>query len=152
MKYNYAKHFKDKNISLIIQEKNLLYSQSNCKIFRIREESLIATFDVSPTSLSPIYKVKIKYKKKERISVFVVNPKPLTLAEGKKTLPHVYSTPQQKLCLYYPKDMEFNPLKVLWVESLVKWINEWFFYYEIWLINGGEWLGPEIKHDDEKEK
>ena len=152
MKYNYTKHFKDKKISLIIQEKNLLNSQSNCKIFRIREESLIATFDVSPTSLSPIYKVKIKYKKKERISVFVVDPKTLTLAEIKKTLPHVYSTPQQKLCLYYPKDMEFNPLTVLWVESLVKWINEWFFYYEIWLINGGEWLGPEIKHDDEKEK
>lgn len=95
-----------------------------------------------PSALSRSYKIKVIYSKEEGISVFVLGPK-LALAKGKKTLPHVYDTGKQKLCLYYPKDREWNP--TMWIaKTIVPWASEWLYFYELWLLTDGEWLGGGI--------
>ncbi len=48
----------------------------------------------------------------------MLDPKPLSLAKGKKKLPHVYSTSKQELCLYYPKDNDWNA-SMLYVNWLI---------------------------------
>ena len=82
--------------------------------------------------------------------IYVVDPLPLSLASGKHLLPHVYSTPKQQLCLYYPKDKEWDS-SMFYVQSLIPWACEWLVHYEVWVATG-EWLGGGISHEAEAEK
>ena len=109
------------------------------------EKELIWIGDITPTALSITYKVKLHYKQGEFIRVYVLNPK-LLLAAGAKTLPHVYSTLKQQLCLYYPKAVEWHP-GMFYVQTLIPWASEWLYHYEIW-VGTGEWHGGGIDHDE----
>src|SRR5690606_39815126 len=57
----------------------------------------------------------------------------------KKLLPHVYSTPKQQLCLYYPKEKEWNT-GMYYVHTLIPWACEWLCHYELW-VSTGIWHG-----------
>lgn len=96
---------------------------------------------------SPIgdeYKVKLTYELGKSPNVFVLEPSPLKLAEGKKFLPHVYDNKKQRLCLYYPDGKEWNSSKPL-AQTVMIWAIEWLYFYELWLITG-EWLGGGTVH------
>lgn len=96
---------------------------------------------------SPIgdeYKVKLTYELGKNPKVFVLEPSPLKLAEGKKFLPHVYDNKKQRLCLYYPDGKEWNSSKPL-TQTVMIWAIEWLYFYELWLITG-EWLGGGTVH------
>lgn len=100
---------------------------------------------------SPIgdeYKVKLTYELGKSPNVFVLEPSPLKLAEGKKFLPHVYDTKKQRLCLYYPDGKEWNSSKPL-TQTVMIWAIEWLYFYELWLITG-EWLGGGTVHGETK--
>lgn len=55
---------------------------------------------------------------------------------------HMY--PDHSLCLSYNGDVDWNARTELY-RYTVPWITEWIHYYEIYLINGGKWEGPESR-------
>lgn len=141
---------RNNRISLIVQEGTLKKTFPDGLIKRFREESLTWTCSVTPSPLSSTYKIKLKYVRNDGIQVYVIEPKPLALAEDKKKLPHVYSTPEQRLCLYYPNRVEWN-VGMLYIKTIIPWACEWLCHYEIWVCTG-IWHGGGINHETEAEK
>lgn len=132
---------KSASIRLTVQEGFLKKVFPESKIRRFREQSLIWTHTLTPTPISDSYKVKLHYDTKNGANFYVVEPK-LVLAEGKTELPHVYSTKEQRLCLYYPQAREWHE-GMLYVKTLIPWASEWLQHYEIW-VGTGEWFGGGI--------
>jgi hypothetical protein len=141
---------KNNRLSLIVQEGTLKNMFPDGVIKRFREESLTWTCSVTPSPLSNTYKLKIQYLRNNGIKVYVIDPKPLALAVGKTYLPHVYSTPEQRLCLYYPNSTEWN-VGMLYVKTIIPWACEWLCHYELWLCTS-TWIGGGIQHETEAEK
>lgn len=141
---------KNNRISLVVQEGSLKHAFPGCSVTRNKEESLIWTHILTPTPLSKSYKVKLRYERNKGVKFSVVEPRPLPLAKGKKYLPHVYSTPDQRLCLYYPNGFEWN-VEMLYTRTIIPWAVEWLYHYEIW-VGTGEWHGGGISHENEVEK
>jgi len=140
------RYFLNRPISLPIQLCCLseLYPESKGNIIK---NKLHWTYSLSPTDLSPIYKVKIEYSLRSSPEVFVVEPKLIT--RENESLQHVYrSEPFPKLCLYFPGDNEWNK-KMLLAHTIVPWTCEWLYFYEIWLITG-KWHADEVVHDGAK--
>lgn len=133
-------------ISLVHQEGALRSYFPSSKVTRKGEDELIWMGELAPTPLSRKYRVKLHYKRGEFIKVFVIGER-LRLAEGKDKLPHVWSTPLQELCLYYPPKGEWHPGR-FYVHTLIPWASEWLFHYETWVATG-EWHGGGIEHDQE---
>ena len=82
------------------------------------------------------------YQREKHPNVYVLEPKPLILAEGKSKLEHVYDTTKQHLCIYYKKAKEWNESKFI-AETIIPWTSEWLFHYEIW-VTTGTWHGGGI--------
>lgn len=122
----------------------------DCVIKRFREESLTWTCSVTPSPSSSTYKLKMQYVRNNGVQVYVIDPKPLALVDGKKYLPHAYSTPEQCLCLYYPDRTEWN-VGMLYTKTIIPWACEWLCHYELWLATG-TWHGGGIRHETEAEK
>ncbi|MCB0521902.1 MAG: hypothetical protein R2797_13710 [Gelidibacter sp.] len=120
---------------------NLLFPNSE---LRFDKNKLTWKHNLSPTPLSEIYEVKLTFERGKHPSVYVINQK-LSLYPGKVSLPHVYSTDKQHLCLYNKKHREWTSDKYL-AETIIPWTSEWLFHYEIWLITG-KWHGGGIHHD-----
>ncbi|MCA6381208.1 MAG: hypothetical protein IM606_17480 [Cytophagales bacterium] len=137
-------------ISLMVQEGTLKSFFPGTKVTRKGETELTWVGSVTPTPLSPSYTLRLNYKYKKGAEVFVIDPSPLKLAEGKVVLPHVYSTPKQQLCLYYPQENEWDT-SMLYVKTLIPWACEWLFHYELWVCTG-TWHGGGIHHEAEAEK
>jgi hypothetical protein len=141
---------KNNRISLIVQEGTLKNMFPDGVIKRFHEKSLTWTCSVTPSPLSNTYKLKIHYVRKNGVKVYVIEPKPLDLADGKKWLPHVYSTSDQRLCLYYPNRVEWN-VGMLYTKTIIPWACEWLCHYELWVCTG-TWHGGGIHHETEAEK
>ena len=90
---------------------------------------------LQPTAKSPKYKIKIIYHPYHP-EVFVLEPTPL------RSAPHRY--PDGSLCLYYPKDKDYDA-KSLIADKIIPWTSEWLFFYEAWLEQG-IWWGKEAPH------
>ena len=133
-------------ISLIVQEGTLKSTFPGCLVERTREEQLVWIHTLSPTPISATYRVLLIYQLTKGVKVFVKDPT-LKLAEGKLTLPHVYSTPLQRLCLYYPGFREWDT-GMLYTRTIIPWASEWLFHYESWVVTGN-WHGGGIDHDAE---
>lgn len=101
--------------------------------------------DVIPTPNSTMYRIRIDYTIGKAPNIFVIDPPKLRMAEGEGKLPHVYSTKDQKICLYYPKIGEWTETMFI-AKTLVPWASEWLFFYEIWALTG-EWRGGGIHHE-----
>lgn len=114
------------------------------------EKELTWTCEVTPSPLSATYTLKLHYRYNEGVKVYVIDPKPLVFAAGKIVLPHVYSTPEQRLCLYHPKNKEWNT-GMYYVHTLIPWACEWLCHYELW-VSTGTWHGGGIHHETEAEK
>jgi hypothetical protein len=112
----------------------------------IKRSQLTWVATLQPSPLSNTYKVRLQYKLDERPDVEVLDPE-LEERDGCRP-PHLY--PKKRLCLYLPRMSEWNS-DMLLADTIVPWISEWLFNYEIWLATG-EWCGggehPDI---DEKE-
>lgn len=141
---------KTNRISLVIQEGTLKSYFPDSYVKRNGEHALKWIHPITPSPLSKTYIVHLHYKYNEEVKVYVLDPKPLKLAPDKSLLPHVYSTPKQRLCLFYPKDREWTPAK-LYVKTLIPWACEWLLHYEIWSVTG-IWYGGGIDHENEAEK
>lgn len=137
-------------ISLLHQEGTLKSYFPGSTIKRNSERELTWIGVVTPSSISATYTLKLHYKYNEGAKVYVVDPKPLALAEGNFYLPHVYSTPEQRLCLYYPTNKEWTT-DMYYVHTLIPWACEWLCHYELWVCTG-TWHGGGVHHETEAEK
>ncbi len=107
---------------------------------KVRGAVLTAVGDVQPTEVSEVYRVKIEYQVWEPPSVWVTSPQ-LTCRENAKKIPHMYG--QRELCLYLPGSGEWSGDLSLG-HTLIPWISEWLFFYEMWHATG-EWLGGGVE-------
>ncbi|MBI3520517.1 MAG: hypothetical protein HY062_14360 [Bacteroidetes bacterium] len=120
------------------------------KVTLLRDCELTWIHSITPSPLGDTYKVKLVYHLTESPKVYVVDPKPLLLAEGKQGLPHCYDQKKQRLCLYYPKYKEWDKTMLL-TATVIPWTFEWLYHYEIWL-GTGEWHGGGIHNSSKKEE
>ena len=129
-----ARKIGNKLISLSIQVLNLkgLFPTSSISIQRNR---LVWEVDLLPTPLSELYTVRLRYKLAKPPKIEVLKPE-LIVPQGKR-LPHTYSG--DRLCLYYPGSGDWRG-DMLLSKTIVPWISEWLYYYELWLVTG-EWYG-----------
>ena len=108
----------------------------------IRNGELVWKGYLQPSDLGLKYLIKIVYKREKHPDVYVLEPKPLTLAEGETKLKHVYDTKKQHLCIYYRRAEEWNETKSI-ADKIIPWICEWLLHYEYWLATGS-WHGGGI--------
>lgn len=96
---------------------------------------------LQPTEVSGRYEITVTYRLRSIPRVWVREP---TLALN---APHIYS--DGTLCLYYPDEWQWHGQRLI-ARTIIPWAADWLFFYELWL-DTGEWLGPEVAHDGDKE-
>lgn len=138
----------NKRVSLIRQEGALKSYFPSSEIRRKGETEIRWTAVVRPTPLSASYTLHLHYKTRNGAKVYVISPKPLTLAKGKTRLPHVYNHIEQELCLFYPDYREWDT-SMYYVHTLIPWASEWLMHYELW-VGTGVWTGGGIEHDEDE--
>lgn len=132
---------KKQEISLMIQALRLQSYFPDSK-YSIRLNTLVWKGHIQPTCLSPKYLIKVVYQREKHPNVYVLAPKPLTLAKGKTRLKHVYNTEKQHLCIYYKRAKEWNESQFI-ADTIIPWTSEWLLHYEIWVATG-IWYGGGI--------
>lgn len=108
------------------------------KVLKSGWDNFEIVVQIQPTAISEIYNVKINYSENKWIKAFIIN-KALTIAKNRTKLPHVYSSQKQQLCLYSPSKKEWNAHNYI-IDTVIPWISEWLYFYELWLPEG-KWLG-----------
>lgn len=69
-------------------------------------------------------------------------PKTTILCPDIQPNKHIHMYKDHSLCLSYPSDLK-------WTENsnvgdlTIPWLAEWIIFYEIYLLNGGIWEGPQ---------
>lgn len=102
---------------------------------RVKRDRLIWVGQLTPSSLSRTYTVRLRYRLRRSPTVEVLDP-PLEDREGERP-PHLY--PGKRLCLFRPGRYEWDGSMFL-AETIIPWASEWLFNYEIWRATG-EWCG-----------
>lgn len=97
---------------------------------------LYISLRIKPTESSRTYLTQIKLTDSKKLEVFVLNPNLAKENKGCKSVPHMYSLKQGRICLYLPKEIDYTDNYSI----IVPWISEWLYHYEIWKITG-EWCG-----------
>jgi len=115
------------------------FPESKCYI---RNNELVWKGYLQPSELGLKYLIKIVYRRGKHPDVYVMNPKPLVLAEGKTELEHVYNTEKQHICIYYKRANEWDETKSI-ADIIIPWVSEWLLHYEYWVATGA-WHGGGI--------
>lgn len=105
----------------------------------VKDNVLTSDLYIRSTSESKEYKVRIIYALGSYPKVWLYELKDIELQD----IPHTYSINKKKnrveLCLFYPRKNEWKSSDLI-ADTIIPWISEWLFYYEIWLITG-TWEG-----------
>jgi hypothetical protein len=121
--------------SVLAYQKKLLEEHCpflTCSIFR---NVLTCTGEISHPDWKRSYRIKIE-------CVAGKEPKSTILSPDIDPCREIHMYPDHSLCLHYPQDMPWNEKTKLF-KYTVPWITEWILYYELYLVNGGKWEGPE---------
>lgn len=102
----------------------------------VKKGLLVCHGVIRPTEVSGVYRVRIEYRAKESPKVYVEDP-PLRRRSPEERIPHTYE--QSRPCLFLPGAGEWRSDKYI-AMTIVPWLSEWLFYYEVWHATG-EWLG-----------
>jgi hypothetical protein len=109
------------------------YEFLNC---RIEKNVLICRGTIISPNFSQPYSVEIRcvcgYEPSTKILA------PADIMPNKDI--HMYD--DHTLCLHYPPDMKWTERTSIY-RYTIPWLIEWITYYEIYLINGRVWEGPE---------
>lgn len=100
-----------------------------------RDAALIAVGIVRPDEIAREYRIQLTYGGGVP-SVRVLDPVLQRRHDG-KPIPHTY--PGDRLCLYHPQYGEWTAAMLL-ADTVIPWVSEWLYWYEIWLVTG-DWLG-----------
>ena len=121
-----------RTLPLLVQRDALRNFNPKAQI-SLENNQLVWIEEITPSPISLTYRVKIVYRLNEWPKVYVLEPE-LIIAHG-HVLPHVYSTPEKKLCLYYRDHQGWTPSKLI-AHTIVLWTSEWLYHYEIWVATG----------------
>ncbi len=108
------------------------------KILKSGWDNFEIVIQIQPTAVSEVYDLKFVYIDNKWIKIFVIQ-KTLEIAKNRTKLPHVYDSQKQQLCLYSPSKKEWNAHNYI-IDTIIPWISEWLYFYELWLPKG-KWLG-----------
>jgi len=110
--------------------------------YKFRRSELTVNATIQPTPLTNKYRFRLKYKLKNIPKLWITEPKLISRCEGEK-IPHMYS--QERPCVFHPPS-DWNSRRYLGT-TVIPWLAEWLFFYEIWYATG-EWLGGGIHPSD----
>jgi hypothetical protein len=96
---------------------------------------LVCTGEIKPKDCIYTYRIKIEYVAGHEPKTTILSPE----IEPCKEI-HMYK--DHSICLHYPKDMLWNERTKVF-QYAIPWISEWIIYYELYMINGHKWEGPE---------
>lgn len=102
----------------------------------VQEGVLVCRGAIRPTSLNRTYRVRVEYRAPEAPLSFVEDP-PLRRRNPDERIPHTYAG--DRPCLYLPGVNEWRSDKRI-AQTIIPWLSEWLFYYEVWRATG-EWMG-----------
>jgi hypothetical protein len=102
---------------------------------RIINRVLVCKGVLRPHDCDQEYMIKIEYVAGHEPKSTILYPR---IEPSRKI--HMYK--DHSLCLCYSRDIQWTE-KIRIYEYTVPWISEWIHYYEIYLLNGGVWEGPE---------
>jgi hypothetical protein len=131
--------------ALLLHQQKLIEHYYNFLKCRILNKVLVCTGKLKPTNCINTYSIKIEYVAGYEPKTTILFP---TIDPSKEI--HMYK--DHSVCLHYPIDMIWNE-RIRIHEYTIPWICEWILFYEIYLINGNIWEGPESPvHFKESEK
>jgi hypothetical protein len=102
---------------------------------RIENNVLKCTGWIQPEGCKEAYKILIEY-------VVGREPKTTILHPDIQPSKHIHMYRDKSLCLCYAKDIKWNERTNVYAYT-VPWVAEWLVYYELYLVNGNKWEGPE---------
>ena len=131
---------KIKSLSISVQTMSIKRMFPDTAVTNTHDQLLTWVNTISPSPLGDAYKIRLVYHISDiRPKVYVLNPKPLPLAKNRENLPHCYDYVKQELCLFFPDGREWNKTMLL-TATIIPWIYEWLYHYEIW-VGSGDWFG-----------
>ena len=145
------KYPKIKPITIAVQKHKMRALFKEIIIKDFRGTGLKMILRVQPTQYSKSYRVLIEYSSLQTKPKVYISEEELNV-DDLEDIPHTYGIKEEgrmryvSLCLYYKN--EWNSLMSI-SDTIVPWICEWLYYYEIWLITGS-WCGGG-KHPSSKD-
>ncbi len=131
---------KRKKITLGVQRLALMKKYPN-GICTCKFNQLNWVGKLRPTALSREYNIKVRYTGRGLPSVLLYGKN--LLGFGRKDLPHHFDCYRKEGVDYIPLCLcqwwEFDSNKLL-SDTIMPWILEWLYQYEIWLATG-QWNG-----------
>ena len=125
------------NRTIQVQAMRTKYPQFTAK--KNRNGDIVFTRKLRVKPELPVYTVKVVYRGSNSPHVFILDPLPVAGA------PHIYSN-TKSLCLYHPNNYVWNQTRLV-AGDIMGWTAGWIYFYEYWLQNGHEWIGPEVPHN-----
>lgn len=107
---------------------------SNWRVLR-QGNALLATGKVKPDEMCREYEVELRYAGRQP-RVRVLTPR-LEKRTDQPRIPHMYD--QDRICVFHPGYRDWTPGDAL-ANTVIPWISEWLYFYELWLATG-HWLG-----------
>lgn len=133
---------KNKPITISIQKYNIRKQFKKMIIKEYHCIGLKMLLKLQPTEISKKYKVLLQYDSTQKRPQVYVSLEQLEI-EDKKSIPHKYGIKYinekeyVNLCLYYRNEWD-STMKI--TETIIPWICEWLYYFEMWCITG-KWCG-----------
>jgi hypothetical protein len=121
---------------MLLYQKKLIEQHYQFMRCRIENNVLVCRGVIASPDYKNEYKVEIKC---------VYGCEPYTqILEPADIVPsiNIHMYPDHSLCLHYPPDMRWSARTPI-SDYTIPWLVEWIVYYELYLVNGGKWEGPE---------
>ena len=119
------------------QAAQLRYFYPESKVVNLDHGNLIWRCELTPSEISDIYTIEIRYFSGEHPKMYVVKPKPLMLHPGATELPHVFNHERQEICTHFFGEWNWSmPLAT----TYGPWASRWLHSYETWVVTG-TWIG-----------
>lgn len=127
--------------NVIIRERNLIQQHYDFLKCKIGKDNLICEGVFQPTTLSQKYTYEVIYDGQSSPKVYIKNPE----IEYHDDI-HMFPK-DNSLCLYHPEsdDFHWNAFKHNLHLTIIPWTQEWFIFYELYLITG-KWEHPFHPH------
>lgn len=106
------------------------------RVERWRGKNITWAGNITPTTSSESYTIRIIYQLGLPPHVFVLSPALRDGGDGTPT-PHTFSG--KRLCLYFPEAKEWDSSMAIG-KTIVPWTSLWLYFYEVWLATG-QWEG-----------
>jgi hypothetical protein len=124
------------NPAIQVQAMRARYPQFTSK--KTMEGDIVFTGKLQVKSELPVYTVKVVYRGDDRPRIFILDPLPVPGA------PHIFPG-SGSLCLYHKDNYKWSESKLI-AHEIMGWTAGWIYFYEYWLQNNHEWIGPEVPH------